>query len=73
MKFPGKRMELEKKIILNKITQTQRDKHGLYSLVIRNGGETGSGGEGRWGGVGRQRGSRNYGQGVLYEKNLFSI
>ena len=34
MKFAGKQMELDKKkIILSEITQTQRDKHGVYSLT----------------------------------------
>ena len=33
MKFAGKWMELEKKIILNEVTQTQKDKHGMYSFV----------------------------------------
>ena len=32
MKFAGKWMELEKKIILSDVTQTQKDKHGLASL-----------------------------------------
>ena len=31
MKFAGKLMELEK-IILSKVTWTQKDKHGMYSL-----------------------------------------
>jgi hypothetical protein len=31
MNFPGKWMELEN-IILNEITQTQNDMHGMYSL-----------------------------------------
>jgi hypothetical protein len=30
MKFVGKWMELEK---MNEITQTQKDKHGMYSLI----------------------------------------
>ena len=33
MKFAGKWMELEK-IILSEITHTQKDKHGMDSLVI---------------------------------------
>lgn len=32
MKFAGKWMELEN-IILSEITQTQKDKHGMYSLI----------------------------------------
>jgi hypothetical protein len=32
MKFSGKWMELEN-IILSEVTQTQKDKHGMYSLV----------------------------------------
>ena len=32
MKFLGKWMELEK-IILSEVTQTQKDKHGMYSLI----------------------------------------
>ena len=32
-KFAGKWMELEKKIILSEVTQTQKDKHGMYSLI----------------------------------------
>jgi hypothetical protein len=32
MKFPGKLMELEN-IILNEVTQTQKDRHGMHSLV----------------------------------------
>jgi hypothetical protein len=32
MKFAGKWMELEK-IILSEVTQTQKDKHGMYSLI----------------------------------------
>ena len=32
MKFAGKLMELEK-IILSEVTQTQKDKHGIYSLI----------------------------------------
>ena len=30
--FAGKLMELEN-IILNEVTQTQKDKHGMYSLI----------------------------------------
>ena len=33
MKFAGKWVELEKKIILNEVTQTQKDEHGMYSFV----------------------------------------
>ena len=33
MKFEGKWMELEKKIILSEVTQTKKDKHGVYSLI----------------------------------------
>ena len=32
MKFVGKWMELEN-IILSEITQTQKDTHGMYSLI----------------------------------------
>ena len=32
MKFSGKWMELEN-IILSEVTQTQKDKHGMYSLI----------------------------------------
>ena len=32
MKFVGKRIELEE-IILSEIIQTQKDKHGVYSLI----------------------------------------
>ena len=32
MKFGGKWMELEK-FILSELTQTQKDKHGMYSLI----------------------------------------
>lgn len=32
MKFTGKWMELEK-IILSEVTQTQKDKHGIHSLI----------------------------------------
>ena len=32
MKFPGKWMELEK-VILNEVTQTQKDKHGMHSPI----------------------------------------
>ena len=32
VKFSGKWMELEK-IILSEVTQTQKDKHGMYSLI----------------------------------------
>jgi hypothetical protein len=39
LKFSGKLMELDK-IILSELTQTQKDKHGTYSLewifVIKN-------------------------------------
>jgi hypothetical protein len=33
MKFSGKWMELEKKIILNDITQTYKDKYVMCSLI----------------------------------------
>ena len=33
MKLAGKWMELEKKIILSEVTQTQKDMHGIYSLI----------------------------------------
>jgi hypothetical protein len=33
MKFAGKQMELEKKIILSEVTQTQKDKHGMHSFI----------------------------------------
>lgn len=32
MKYAGKWMELEK-IILNEVIQTEKDKHGMYSLI----------------------------------------
>ena len=32
MNFIGKRMELEN-IILSEVTQTQKDMHGIYSLI----------------------------------------
>ncbi|KAL6040390.1 hypothetical protein STEG23_015171, partial [Scotinomys teguina] len=32
MKFAGKWMELEN-VILSEVTQTQKDKHGIYSLI----------------------------------------
>ena len=32
MKFSGKWMELEN-IILSEVTQTQKDMHGMYSLI----------------------------------------
>ena len=32
LKFAGKWMELEK-IILSEVTQTQKDKHSIYSLI----------------------------------------
>jgi hypothetical protein len=32
MKFAGKRVELEN-IILREVIQTQKDKHGMYSLI----------------------------------------
>jgi hypothetical protein len=32
MKFAGKRMELEN-IILSEVTQTQKNTHGMYSLI----------------------------------------
>jgi hypothetical protein len=33
MKFAGKWIELEKKIILSDVTQIQKDIHGMYSLI----------------------------------------
>lgn len=33
IKFAGKWMEQEKKIILSKATQTQKEKHDMYPLV----------------------------------------
>ena len=33
MKFAGKWMELEKKNILSAVTQTQKDKYSMYSLI----------------------------------------
>lgn len=33
MKFASKLMELEKKITLNEMTQSQKDKQGMYSLL----------------------------------------
>ena len=33
LKFPCKWMELGKKIILSEITQTQKDEHGMFSLI----------------------------------------
>ena len=33
MKFPGKMMELEKKIVLSDVTQNLKDKHCLYSFT----------------------------------------
>jgi hypothetical protein len=33
VKHTGKWMELEKKIILSEVNQTQKDKHGMYSLI----------------------------------------
>ena len=32
LKFAGKSIELEKNI-LSEVTQTQKDKHGMYSLI----------------------------------------
>ena len=34
-KIEGKWMQLEKKIILNEVTQPKRDKHCIYSLISR--------------------------------------
>ena len=34
LKFAGKWMEIEK-TILSEVTQTQKDKHGMYSLISR--------------------------------------
>jgi hypothetical protein len=33
MKFSGKWMGLEKQIILSEVTQTQKDKYGMYLLI----------------------------------------
>ena len=33
MKFADKWMELEKKNHLSEVTQAQKDKHGMYSLI----------------------------------------
>ena len=33
LKFAGKWIELEKKIILSKVTHSQKDRHGMYSLI----------------------------------------
>jgi hypothetical protein len=33
MDFAGKWMELEKKIIPSEVTQTQNDRHDMYSLI----------------------------------------
>lgn len=33
MKFTGKWVELEKKIILTQVTQIQKDKHVMYSFI----------------------------------------
>ena len=33
MKFAGKYMELEKKNILSEVTQTQKDKQNMYSVI----------------------------------------
>lgn len=33
MKSTGKWMELEKNIILSEVTQTQKDKYGMHSLM----------------------------------------
>ena len=32
-KFASKWMELEKKIILSEVTQTQKDKHDMFSFI----------------------------------------
>ena len=34
MKFEGKCLELETKIFQSEVTQTQKDKHGMYSLCL---------------------------------------
>ena len=34
MEFVGKWMDLGK-VILSEVTQTQKDKHGVYSLICR--------------------------------------
>ena len=33
LKFASKWIELEKKNILSEVTQTQKDEHGMYSLI----------------------------------------
>ena len=33
LKFAGKWTELEKKNILSEVTQNQKDKYGMYSLI----------------------------------------
>ena len=33
LKFAYKWIELEKKTILSEVIQTQKDKHGIYSLI----------------------------------------
>jgi hypothetical protein len=35
MKFAGKWMQLERKINLSEVTQTQKDKYDMYSLISR--------------------------------------
>ena len=35
MKFTGKWMQLEKKIILNEVTQTEKAIYNMYSLISR--------------------------------------
>lgn len=35
MKIAGKRVEVEKKIIYNEATQSQKDKRGIFSLISR--------------------------------------
>ena len=34
-RLEGKRMELEKKIILNEVSQTNKDKRGMYPLISK--------------------------------------
>jgi hypothetical protein len=33
MKFAGKWIKLEKKVILSEVMQTQKDKYGVYSFI----------------------------------------
>ena len=36
LKFIGKWMEIEKKIIPSQVTWAQKDKHGIYSLISQH-------------------------------------